>query len=711
MLIILVDDVDLPSAVKRVLKERGIRELYPPQVSAIQAGVLNGKSLTLAVPTASGKTLVAELAMLKQVLTGRGKALYLVPLRALAFEKYEEFTKYEELGVKVALSSGDYDSDDPWLAKYDIIVATNEKADSLIRHRASWLEDVRIVVADEVHLLTTPDRGPTLEVTLARLRAVNPELQVLALSATIRNAEEVANWLNSELVVSDWRPVPLKMGVYYGGRVSFNDGTELLIGGSGSPTVRLAVDCVLKGGQVLVFTSTRQNSALYAERIKEHLSPLLSVKERRELEEVSRKILSRSEETRIDRRLAECIRSGVAFHHAGLASEHRRAIEEAFRGFKLKVICATPTLAAGVNLPARRVVIQDYRRYELGLGYRPIPVLEFHQMAGRAGRPQYDKYGEAILIARSVEEAKALHEDYVLSPPERIWSKLSSEPALRSHVLAAIASGFSNTMEGLLAFMEKTFYAYQFGSSSIKPTVERVIRFLKEEGFVEGRGSRMIVTPFGKRTSELYLDPLSAVVIRRWLRTKVQATPIGYLQLICYTTELPKLYLRRGEAKRVKAAVKQFKEELLIEAPDEYEEDVDYVEFLTGLKAALMLYDWIEERSEDYIIEAYGVGSGDIYAIAQTASWVAYSACELAKVIGLKSHVPGLSKLEARLKTGCREELLPLVQLEGVGRVRARRLFEAGYRSLEDLRKAKVEDLVKVPTIGIETAKKIKLQV
>ncbi|MEM1767180.1 MAG: DEAD/DEAH box helicase, partial [Candidatus Bathyarchaeia archaeon] len=196
-------ELSIPESVKEILIQGGIIELNPPQVEAIRAGVLEGRNLVLASPTASGKTLIAELCAMKHVLERDGKVLYLTPLRALANEKYEEFNKYSSIikpngeRVSVGITTGDYDSADPWLERYDIIVATNEKADSLLRHRAKWIDDISLVVADEVHLLNEADRGPTLEIVLARFMQINPEIQILALSATISNAEEIAEWLKA----------------------------------------------------------------------------------------------------------------------------------------------------------------------------------------------------------------------------------------------------------------------------------------------------------------------------------------------------------------------------------------------------------------------------------------------------------------------------------------------------------------------------------
>ena len=150
-----ITQLPIPEPVKEVTLHSGIAELYPPQEEAVQAGVLEGKNLVLASPTASGKTLIAELCSLKHVLEKSGKVVYLSPLRALANEKYDEFKKYTSIRkpngrrVSVGISTGDFDSGDSWLGRYDIIVTTNEKADSLLRHRVKWMDDISLVVADE----------------------------------------------------------------------------------------------------------------------------------------------------------------------------------------------------------------------------------------------------------------------------------------------------------------------------------------------------------------------------------------------------------------------------------------------------------------------------------------------------------------------------------------------------------------------------------
>jgi len=265
---------DLDRRVIEILREDGIDSLYPPQKEAIPLA-LAGEDLVLSVPTAGGKSLVAYLGIVNKLLKEGGKALYIVPLKALAREKYEDLLKFRKLGLKVAISTGDLTRSDPKLARYDIIVCTSEKADSLIRHGSRWLSSISIVVADEIHLLNDPGRGPTLEVVISRLKKINPNMQVIALSATIRNAEDIAGWLNARLIKSEWRPVKLKEGVYYRGVIEFSDGSVKDVGTKPDPISALVSDCLEDGGQVLIFVNTRKSSASLAKKlrsiVKKHL--------------------------------------------------------------------------------------------------------------------------------------------------------------------------------------------------------------------------------------------------------------------------------------------------------------------------------------------------------------------------------------------------------------------------------------------------------
>jgi len=715
-----IEELPIPESVKQVIISSGITELYPPQEEAILAGALEGKNLVLASPTASGKTLIAELCALKHILERNGKVLYLSPLRALASEKYEEFKKYTVIRkrdgrrVRVGISTGDYDSSDPWLEKFDIIVTTNEKADSLLRHRSRWVNEISLVVADEVHLLNDTERGPTLEVVLARLIQVNPDSQILALSATIKNAEEAAEWLKAISVTTEWRPVTLREGVLLHNEVHFKDGGALKIEKAAkNPAMNLALYTVKSGGQALIFAGTRRNSVNLARRAAANMKALISKPMKRSLTRIAEQILGTGERTRISESLAELVNHGTAFHHAGLGGSHRKIIEDAFRDGKIKVITATPTLAFGVNLPARMVVIHDYRRYEPGYGYYPITVLEYKQMAGRAGRPRYDKVGEALLIARNEDERDYLMESYVLSESERIWSKLAVERILRSHVLATIAADFAHTEQGIYDFFGKTFYAYQYDPRAIKGVTTRILKFLYEEKMIEVSGESVYATRFGRRVSELYIDPVSAVIIREALLSRApRLTDISFLQMVARTPDMfPKLRPYSREIDNLALFVDEHREEFMFEVPDEWTDRITYEEFLGEAKLAWVMNAWIEETTEDEAIEKFRVQPGDLYRLIATSKWLLYASHELASLFNHKDLLPHLAELMERTEKGVKAELLPLVRLERIGRVRARILYNSGLKTLTDLKKARLERLTSLPLIGPKLAKKIKEQV
>lgn len=1152
----------LEAPIKRIKQIEDIGELYPPQSEAVKRGALE-KSAVLSFPTASGKTIIAELAMLRGILKGNGKAIYIVPLKALANEKYENFKeKYAPLGIKVGISTGDFDSTDAWLDQYDIIIATSEKTDSLIRHEAEWLPDLSVVVADETHLINDPQRGPTLEVTLTRLKDMQPNLNFLLLSATLSNAEDLAEWIGGELIESDFRPVKLYEGIYREGKIRFNQKEDYkLTNGKKKPVLAIATDTLKKEKQALVFVSTRRSAEAVARRLSKVTWRFLERKERRQLKKVAKKIYHvLTHPTEQCEKVAQYVQRGAAFHHAGLKGRQKLLIEKNFRRGLIKFVAATPSLAMGMDLPAFRVILRDTKRYT-GKGMEWIPTLEYEQMClpfdekiilsdgsfkeigkiveenfdgkvltksdkgvepkgildyhkrkskvfkvkteigsfeatpthpiktvegwkkvenlkkgdmlewkhnnnsedrfffellddvdfyvvgcddvlkeykssfnltdkqlcerlglinsivyhdkndkeayfgpsllkamrelgyskeqigdkvkkiksadgntikipkkispdfmwlvglmsterdlniiedkqegstftririfntderiikkaigifkriglsvykekrencarvevennllatilkrkfgiscpskskitdipeffytlpknllggylsgmfdgdgsytqyeyknrgnrrvhistgsnefarglqelfhkikckatvksretqstsiqgrenrfkgniyevmfrdvgsiknfkknykgvnelldleysdyytfnqyykkqqekvkvrevkekgkevvynitvaenhnyflsnglllhncGRSGRPKYDSYGEAILVAKSESKVKELQDRYIQGEAEEIDSKLAVEPVLRMYVLTIICEGY-NTQQKLNDFFSKTFYGSIYGSTkALRSKLEYVLTQLKDYGFIGMQGEKYRSTKVGERVSELYVDPFTVHTLIEFLKQaeRREVEEIAYLFVICDTTEMEPLpSLRKNEKSRINKKLTLRKEDL----PRTQIKRYDYYRVQKAFKLSLVLEDWINERGEDRIFNSYNITPGTLFAKISITDWLLYACAELCKLFNLSKTCQEVQQLRKRVKHGIKKELLSLVEVKGVGRVRARKLYSNGIKNIKDLKKARTRKLSTL--LGPKLGKKLK---
>ncbi|TMI22454.1 hypothetical protein E6H31_02085 [Candidatus Bathyarchaeota archaeon] len=368
--------------------------------------------------------------------------------------------------------------------------------------------------------------------------------------------------------------------------------------------------------------------------------------------------------------------------------------------------------SAGVNLPARAVVISSYERYEAGYGRYPISVLEYKQLCGRAGRPKYDKFGEALLIARNPDEAEWLMENYVLAQPEKLWSKLAAERVLRPHVLSTVAAGYAHSEEGLYDFFGKTFYAHQYGPRLIRVKIGDILEFLVKQKMITMEGKDLEASKFGKRVSELYIDPMSAVILRDGLNNRAKSmTDMSLLHLICKTPDLaPRPRPRGSEIDKLIVTAELHRNEFVGDVPDQFVDPLEYENFLSELKASQVLLDWIDEQTEDQILETRKVEPGDLLRLVQGSEWLILATQELGRLFGHKDLLAPLEMLKVRLAKGVRPELVKLTTLEGVGRVRARMLYDSGLKSIEDIKERSLEQLTSIRTIGPSLAKKIKVQ-
>ncbi len=765
--------------VQFVENDWGIKTLHPPQAEAMPS-ILAGRNTMLCIPTASGKSLVAFMGLVNQIMTRNvgSRGIYIVPLKALASEKLEELKQLgENLGLKIGLGIGDAPNEAKQIDDCDILVCTSEKLDSLMRSKSEVLRRVSVVVADEFHLVNDSHRGPTMEINLARIRHLLPEAQIITLSATVGNSQDLADWLDSDLIVSQWRPVSLEYAtlaeldlepraIQKSELSTASDlGPPRTLEGPKSHVAWAALsDVYEQDGQLLVFVAARRSAQSEAKKLGQRMHKYLS-KHNPEvlpaLKELSEK-LSRSSNSAMGDTLAECVKGGVAFHHAGLRHTQRSEIENAFKNRVLYCLCATPTLAAGVNLPARRVLIRDLKRFEDGMS-RLLPVMEVRQMLGRAGRPRYDPVGEAWLACKGGDPrqvADDVADRYIHGPVEDISSKLAAEPAMRFHLLSSIATGGLNTRKKIGDFFSGTYLGHSQTNSYLQENIDSMLKWLVDKRFVrrtnvgsieenwddetpswvdaaqsasgvsfsksksrepteatfgfqrassisagysqsfdtEALDNEYEATPMGERVAQLYIDPLSADIlldglrraVRRIVRKSLPVTSFSLCHLVAATPDFISLWpksseLDFGSKLRQKAALVE--DELLIESP------ID--ERAMGLvKSAWCTEFWYEERDLRDIEKELGVTPGDVYSRTDLMAWLLLAAREVLlrddvfaeEHLGYVAELAGMLELtRARVRAGCKEDLLQLVQVRNVGRNRARTLSEMGVRTPADL--------------------------
>ncbi len=461
-----------------MLFEQKIFQLRDIQKETIKNGLFFRKSFLVCAPSGSGKTLIGEVCAINNIFQEFGKSIYLVPYKALATEKYFHFKKgYERFGIKVELSIGDYEVDDSKLEKADIIITTYEKMDSILRnfYDKEWIFNISTIIIDEIHIIGESSRGPRLESLIVRLNEFLHNPQIIGLSATIANAEFFNSWLSSlgnktRLIKSDIRPVPL----HYKIEITQNKDS----------TIKRIVKATLeKNGQVLIFINKRRGTQQAAENIKHAVKKHLEENEVKVCQALEKRLLSIKGG---HRDLHKVIKSGVAFHHAGLLPKERRIIEDNFRKRIIKVICCTTTLSAGINTPARVVILKDFKKYvtsgnniknfsgyhENGDGFsyfKPFSGNECHQILGRGGRPGLDTVGYGIILTKNIDEKMWVEDHFFnnhvlgdkLTPKYNdLFSGLNKINTLKEQLLLRVYETKRITFEKLKEFFEKTYFWY-----------------------------------------------------------------------------------------------------------------------------------------------------------------------------------------------------------------------------------------------------------
>ncbi len=667
-----------------------IEEFNPAQKAVIESGYLEDKSnYIICIPTASGKTVLGVLPALKTILDG-GKAVYAAPLLSIQNEKVKEFKAFEEHGISVGKHP----------ASADLSVMVFESFDALTRFSWNNLRDVDTLIIDEFHMIGEFTRGPTLEAAITRAKIINPGMRIIALSATLRNIEEIEGWLEGTCVEHDYRPVPLHKEVLDADMFNTKNKNDVI--------VKVLEKSIKDNSQALAFVSTRRFTESLATYVSKKIDKKINVRQRERFKEVSEKILDvpkrkGSLPTTTCLKLAESIEHGVAFHHAGLFNEQKEIIEDEFRNGNILMITATPSLMYGVNLPSKTVVIRDHTRWTQQ-GPQPIPVFDYEQMSGRAGRPQYDDVGYSYLVAKTMDEALNLEEYYVEGEIEKTNSKLvDNKDAVFKQIIAQIASSLSKNLDELTDFFGKTLYGYQmsnnpsmalFAADSIRYELESALEFLLQNGIIRATPEGLKTTDFGNLIARSNYSVETAVKIKEYVSGINEINASEFIYALCETPDVPLITFKGRKSKDPV-------HEKLSEA-GLFAVDIGNVE-----ATAVSLMEWIDERSEYEIENRYNVYSASTRRSAYETSRLVKFAKDTSEVLGNYSNLKDFDMLSARLYYGVKEDIIPLVVgVKRLGRKRARNLVKIFGNDLSGVSE---NELQKVEGIGPKLAEKIKL--
>ena len=667
-----------------------IKEFNPAQKAVIESGYLEDKSnYIISIPTASGKTVLGILPALKTILNG-GKAVYAAPLLSIQNEKVKEFKAFEEHGIKV----GKHPSNS------DLSVMVFESFDALTRFSWNVLREVDTLIIDEFHMIGEYSRGPTLESAITRAKIINPSLRIIALSATLKNIDEIEQWLDGKTVEHDYRPVPLNKEVLDAEMFNTKNKNDVI--------VKIVEKAIEDNSQALSFVSTRRFTESLATYVAKKIDKKTTKEQKHKFKQVADKLLEVPKKkgslpTTTCLKLAEAAEKGVVFHHAGLFNEQKEIIEDEFRNGNILMITATPSLMYGVNLPSKYVVIRDHTRWTSN-GPASIPVFDYEQMSGRAGRPQYDDVGYSYLVAKTMDEAFDLEARYINGEIELTNSKLiDNKDAIYKQIIAQIASSLSKNLDDLNDFFGKTLYGFQmknnpsmsmFAQDSLNWELESALEFLLQNGIIRATPEGLKTTDFGNLIAKSNYAVETAVKIKEYVSTMEKLNPAEMIYALAETPDLPLISFK---GRKSKDPVRDKLSECGLFAVDIGNPEA----------TAVSLIEWIDERNEYEIENAYNVYSASTRRSAYEASRLVKFAKNTLEVLGNYSNLKDMDYLSARLYYGVKEDIIPLVVgVKRLGRKRARLLMKTFGDNLSE---ASEKELQKVEGIGSKLAGKVKI--
>lgn len=679
---------DVPWDVVQLWRARESDRLLPLQEQAVKHHDLFGDgNLLIQAPTSAGKTFIGEMAAIRAALR-RKQVIYLVPLKALAEEKYEHFrSTYEDYGLKVIISTRDHRQFDQDLedGRFSIAVVVYEKLEQLLVRRPERLGEIELVIADEIELLSDMERGADVEILLTQL--LRGGCRVIGLSAVLGHVDALADWMQGEVVTSSRRPSELRYGVLHDGVFRYRtydgleEGEELLAGADlDSPDDILAenVSAMAKRGEAcLVFVKARYEARAAAEALAERVDLPAATN--------AIEALQALEPTRARDLLLSTLNQGVAFHSADLAPAERRIVERAFRDGEVCVLTSTSTLAKGVNMPAQNVfVAPDKWNYDARLGapwQAPVPRSEYENMGGRAGRFGASMpFGRSILLAPTQFDSETLWRRYVDGEREPVEPRLATAP-LEDAVLRLVAARTCRTEKELHDFFEETLtgrwiWAERLTADEVAMRIMTAVNRGEERGMIlKDENGLLRATPFGQAVAAKGISMATAYDLERWIHeSERRAWESTDLILAAALTE-------DGRVQAVSLSEREYEHADYVgqlaaatspcpatrpEVPLHRFRDCTHQPFfedVRAIKAALLLSDWIREDSLNEIEERYHVMAGQILVATDQISWIIDAGAALAQALGCEDDfIERMAGLAERVQHGVREELLPLVR-------------------------------------------------
>lgn len=636
----------------RIWRDSGVNELTEIQKAAFtDSSLLQGNNVFIAAPTSSGKTFIGEVLAVRAA-DNLHRAIYLIPYRALAEEKYFDFwEKYRDTGISIVVSSGDHAEFDADIRRGDfgIAIIVYEKLAQLLVQSSGIISDCHLLIADETQLIRDRERGPLLELLLTRIKRLKPAPQIVCLSATVKDLGGFDLWLNAKLIETRNRPVPLLEGVLeepqaiklhnVGENLTETKDFNLPSSAKGKEAILDALIKGLKPGEQMLIFRTRVDDT---ERTALKLAQSLPVYE------VSGQIRDRImllEDSPMRSFLDKYIGRRIAYHNAGLSVEERRLIEQLFNEGIVQIIVATATLATGVNTPADMVVIADFRRWDQALRTNmPIDVAEYKNCAGRAGRYGKRTRGISLILADHSGQTNQLEKNYIFGDPPELASAIPMQRELAQQVLGVIGGQLADNKPDIVglfcdSFAFRSFYEPNKCEIGLIQAIDTGIDQLLALGLITEQDGKLKVSPLGNVAARSGVCIETFGVLKALVQTSGLETASTLDLLSGITNVLEMQRLRPFDAE----------------------------------KRAQLLCGWVSGESvmkltTDFSSE-YSVGHGRIRELGSVAEWLLSAAAQIGNSIGSPSTiVEKLLNLAQEAHFGVPLELVPLAQLRALPR-------------------------------------------